>query len=69
MKKIVLIVSLFLISSQSFSQIFVVPNDYKLEKKEDYAKYEKDVIEGINWLLRTPVNNEEVRKKELMLSY
>lgn len=39
--------------------------DYKLEKKEDYAKYETDVINMYNWLLTTPLGVEPEKRKAM----
>lgn len=39
--------------------------DYKLEKKEDYAKYETDVINMYNWLLTTPIGAEPEKRKAI----
>jgi hypothetical protein len=38
------------ISTRVLSQDFVVPTDYKLVAKEDYAPYEKDIIAAAKWL-------------------
>lgn len=56
---------LFLISIQSFSQEFEVPRGYEFNKKEDYYTYEKDVIDGVNWLVNTPVNTNTAKRKEV----
>lgn len=48
-----------------FSQEFQVPKDYKLIKAEDYAPYEQDVINGINWLADTPINESLDKRKEV----
>ena len=47
-----------------FSQDFKVPKNYKLEKAEDYALYEQDIINCINWLLKIPLNEETTKRKE-----
>lgn len=39
--------------------------NYKLEKKEDYAKYETDVINMYNWLLTTPFGVEPEKRKAM----
>lgn len=36
-----------------------------LETKEDYAKYEQDVIDGINWLQITPLDKDPIKRKEI----
>jgi TPR repeat protein len=36
---------------------------YKLEKPEDYAQYESDIVAMVNWLVSTPMNEDvETRK-------
>ncbi|PCI95922.1 MAG: hypothetical protein COB15_11635 [Flavobacteriales bacterium] len=37
----------------------------QLETKEDYAKYEKDVVNGYNWLMKTPIETEPTKRKEI----
>ncbi len=38
---------------------------YQLKTKEDYAKYEQDVINGYNWLMDNPINLEATKRKEV----
>jgi hypothetical protein len=67
MKKVkqILIVALLLVFSQvSFAQDFQVPKNYSFKKKEDFAKYEKDVISCTQWLENTPLNQEAPKRKE-----
>jgi hypothetical protein len=42
--KTVLTATLILIIFSATAQEFEVPKDYSLKKKEDYTKYEKDII-------------------------
>lgn len=65
MKNISLIISLILITIQANAQDFKVPENYKLEEEEDYSRFEKDVIEGVNWLLATPVTKDQAKRKEV----
>lgn len=65
MKKVLLFASLLLFSVQAFSQTFEVPADYKFETKDDFLKYEQNVIGGVNWLLETPLNQEQNKRKEV----
>ena len=60
-----LLVFMLLISAQSFAQEFQVPENYAFNTKEDYYTYEKDVIEGINWLVNTPVSSNTAKRKEV----
>jgi len=39
--------------------------DYQLKTKEDYGKYEQDVIDGYNWLMKTPVGENPQKRKEI----
>jgi hypothetical protein len=47
-----------------FAQDFEIPQNYKLEKAEDYAGYEKNVIACFNWLMDSPLNKETTKRKE-----
>lgn len=46
------------ISFALFAQDFEVPKNYKLDKVEDYAPFESDVVKTIDWLMNTPVNEQ-----------
>lgn len=67
MKKsaLTLLILILLISVQSFAQEFRVPENYTFKSKEDYYTYEKDVIEGINWLVNTPISSNTAKRKEV----
>lgn len=60
------ITSLILIFTTQFlfGQEFQIPKNYSLEKNEDYAKLEKEIISCINWLEKTPVNEQSEKRKE-----
>lgn len=47
-----------------FSQEFNVPNNVKLESDEDFRKYEADILNCINWLENTPVNQNSNKRKK-----
>lgn len=47
-----------------FAQDFSVPEGYRLEKADDYSGYEQDVIDCVEWMLRTPLNEEVAKRKE-----
>jgi len=52
-------------STSSFAQYeFLVP-DYKLETKEDYAKYEQDIVRAANWLEATPIGKDDAKRKSV----
>ncbi len=38
---------------------------YKLESKEDYQKYEEEFIDGFNWLMKTPIGTEPLKRQEI----
>lgn len=48
-----------------FCQEFNVPNDVQLNAKEDYSKYEKDIVEVAKWLIATPLNEQSDKRKEV----
>lgn len=64
MKKLSLTIIAAMFSIALFSQDFEVPKNYKLEKVEDYAVYEKDVVNCFNWLMKTPPNQQADKRKE-----
>ena len=43
----------------TIAQWFRVPKDYTLERKEDYKKYDKDIIKCANWLEKTKYNEDD----------
>jgi hypothetical protein len=49
---------LLTVSLNSLAQMSPVPKSYSLTTPEDYNKYEKDVINVINWLDQTPWNSK-----------
>ena len=64
MKTITLSFILLTISIGLFAQDFEVPKNYKLDKAEDYAPYEQDVIKCFDWLMKTPINEQTSKRKE-----
>jgi len=48
-----------------FAQDFEVPRNYKLEKPEDYARYEQDVLKGYEWLMNTPHHQQADKRKSV----
>jgi hypothetical protein len=63
MKTLFLLVALCA-STGLFAQQFEVPKDYVLKSNDDFAKYEKDVIACIDWLMATPYNQGEEKRTE-----
>lgn len=65
MKNIITLIVLLFVSSGLFAQDFSLPADIKLKKAEDYSKTEKLVLDAIEWLHNTPVNEQESKRKEV----
>lgn len=63
MKSIKLIAILLLFGQMAFAQDFEVPENVHLEKEADYLKYEADVLNGINWLENTGINEQLNKRK------
>ena len=65
MKSFVIIFALIMsfLSFESKAQSYPVPENYTLKAKEDYAKYEPDIIKTIDWLQQTPWGDQPERKK------
>jgi hypothetical protein len=64
MKKLVTVLSYGMIALGLHAQDYQIPKNYTLNKTEDYAKYEPDVIKSFNWLMETPVNTQTDKRKE-----
>ncbi|HEY4149756.1 MAG TPA: hypothetical protein VGM41_12540 [Chitinophagaceae bacterium] len=56
---------LLLLPFYSIAQDFVPPADPVLSSKEDYAKYEKDVISSAKWLESKAVGVEMEKRKQV----
>lgn len=46
------------------AQSYEVPKDYILKTKEDFAKYEQDVINTVDWLQQTSWDDQQDKRKE-----
>lgn len=65
MKKIHLFSILFIaVISKATAQSYEVPKDYVLKTKEDYSKYENDIINTVDWLQQTPWGEQYEKRKE-----
>ncbi|MDR1090744.1 MAG: hypothetical protein LBL79_06680 [Prevotella sp.] len=64
MKKTVLLVVLVIFTFTVYGQEYMVPKNVKFENKEDYAAYEPQVKETINWLLATSLGKEANKRTE-----
>lgn len=64
MKTLFLTFVLFTAAFSAWSQDFEIPKNYKLEKAEDYAKYEQDVMDCFTWMMKTPVDQQTKKRDE-----
>ncbi|MBC5774896.1 hypothetical protein H8S95_12540 [Pontibacter sp. KCTC 32443] len=64
MKKAIFTLLISALSISAYAQNFEVPQNYKLVAKEDYAPYEQDIVNCVNWLAETPVNQETDKRQE-----
>lgn len=46
------------------AQNFSVPQNYRFNKKSDYAKYERNVLAAIDWLESNPPTKSQGKRKE-----
>ena len=46
------------------AQTYEVPKDYTLKTKDDYPKYDADVIATVDWLQQTSWDDEQAKRKE-----
>lgn len=51
-----------LFTTAAFAQDFEAPVDATLDTKEDYVKYEKDVIKAAKWLESTPILKDDPKR-------
>lgn len=67
LKSLTLIFVLFIaaITSISAQTKFEVPQNVELKIKEDYARYETDMINAAKWLEETDLDKENVKRKEV----
>jgi|GEM_PF-197637 len=65
MKKLFGILIFSFLTVNLFAQEFEVPKNCVFTQKEDFAKYEGEIIKGIDWLLQTPINTQPEKRKEI----
>lgn len=65
MKKITLTFFFAAVASTVLSQEFEVPGNYKFERAEDYSTYEPAVLKGIAWIIATPLDEQEAKRKKV----
>lgn len=59
------ILCIFSSFSQVAGQSFEVPANFSFQTKADYARYEPQIIEAVNWLENMPLNQEENKRKQV----
>ncbi|RSK29589.1 hypothetical protein [Hymenobacter metallilatus] len=60
-----ILLSLLLTASAARAQTsYKVPTGYSFQTADDYAEYEPQVIAAVNWLEKTPLNQEPALRKE-----
>ena len=60
-----LLASLILVNTFAVGQNFEVPANYQFNTKDDYSRYEKNIIEATNWLHATPFNEQKEKRQEV----
>jgi len=63
MKTIKLTLILTVLSFGTFAQTFEIPN-YKLQNAEDYDTSENDIVNCVDWLMKTPINDQVDKRKD-----
>lgn len=61
--KFITILILILFGQLTIAQDFEIPQNIQLEKEADYVKYETAVLNGINWLENTGVEEHLTKRK------
>lgn len=54
---------LFFCCFKAAAQTYEVPENYVLKAKDDYGKYEQDVIKTADWLLQTPLAEQAGKRR------
>ena len=65
MKKLFGILMFSILAFSLVAQEFEVPKNCILSKEEDYAKYEGEVLKGIDWLLKTQISSQPEKRREI----
>jgi hypothetical protein len=65
MRQVFILFFILLLTNNLFGQNFQVPPNYSFTSKNDYTKYEKDVIQAVDWLEKTPLNQETDKRKQV----
>lgn len=64
MKKMALLAVSIVFAFSLYGQEYIVPGNVKFENKKDYATYEPQVKETIDWLLTTSLGKEPNKRAE-----
>lgn len=65
MKQLIFLTLLTCSMATTQAQTFEVPQNVKFEKPEDYAGYEKEVIQAVNWLASNGPDTQTAKRKEV----
>ena len=65
MKKLLLVAFLIITAAHGFGQDFQVPKNLKMEKDEDFPKYNNDALKAIDWLAKTPYKKNDPKRIEV----
>ena len=58
-------ISVCSLTFSSKAQDFELPKEVSLETKEDYARYEKDIIAAAKWLEATPIGSQADKRVQV----
>ncbi|QJX48015.1 hypothetical protein HMJ29_14135 [Hymenobacter taeanensis] len=67
MKKFTLLLAFALLSAAPAvlaQSAYKVPTNYTLQRPEDYAEYNKEVVATVDWLEKTPSSKEPEKRRE-----
>ncbi len=64
MKRILLFVLVFSSLYSASAQEWEVPANYKMKKKQDFEKYQSEIVGCVNWLETTPINQQKEKRKD-----
>jgi hypothetical protein len=63
--KFIILITVSLFSQAINAQNFKAPRSYTLKVESDYVKYEKEVIQCVNYIEKTPIGSNVERSKAL----
>ena len=65
MKPFATLLACLCLSIGAMAQKFDLPTNIKLESPEDYASYEQDILKAVNWLEKTPLGEQDNKRKDV----